>query len=138
MIIAARPPNFDAILKAFPDADKPGVIFAYGDDIFNPGGHEIPSALLAHERVHCSRQQAPQGAERWWYLYITDAEFRYREEVLAHIAEFLDQNQRCRDRNDRARLLQSMARRLIAPLYNYQPPRSLSQAMRDLRQEIDR
>lgn len=147
MIIVARPPNFDAILAAFPDADKPGVIFAYGDDIFNPSGHEIPAALLAHERVHCKRQSSGsftriQGysAEKltayWWTEYLRDPEFRYYEELLAHAAEYRDQAARWPDRNDRARLLQSTARRLVAPLYNYQPPRTLQQAVRDLRQEL--
>ena len=134
MIIVSRPPNFDAILAAFPDADKAGVIFAFGNDIYNPAGHEIPSALLAHERVHCHRQST--DPEAWWAFYLGNPTFRYREELLAHVAEFRDQEARYPDRNARAKLLHSTARRLIAPLYNYQPPRSLSQALRDLEQEL--
>jgi hypothetical protein len=141
LILVARPPNFEQILQAFPDADKPGVIFAYGDQIFNPSGLEIPQCLIAHEKVHCANQLAidyGRGVSRWWDLYLSDPEFRYNEELLAHAAEFHDQAKHLVDRNARARLLTSTARRLIAPLYNYQPPRSLSQAMRDLTQEIER
>lgn len=138
MIITARPPNFDAILAAFPDANKPGVIFAYGDDIYNPSGFHIGLPLLAHEHVHCKRQRPADivGPETWWTMYLADPEFRYHEELHAHVAEYHEQAQHISDRNIRARLLDSTARRLIAPLYNYQPPRTLQQALRDLKREI--
>ena len=143
MIIIGRPPNFELILKAFPDADKPGVIFAYGHDIYNPSGVTIPQALYAHEEVHGRRQLALEGSlirtgriELWWEKYIDDAEFRYREELLAHVAEY--RAQAPKDRNLRSKLLMVTAARLCAPLYNYQPPRSLSVAMRDLKWELDR
>lgn len=139
MILIERPPNFEQILKAFPNADRPGVIFAYGDYIYNPTGGEISGPLLAHESVHQKRQQGPgkMSPDVWWALYIEDNAFRYREELEAHVAEYKAQLHGL-DRNDKHKLLMSTARRLTAPLYNYQPPRSLSQAMRDLRWEIDR
>jgi len=143
VIINERPPNFEQIRTAFPDADKPGVIFAFGD-IYNPSGAPIPPALIAHEEVHITRQKALgphagsvtqwSGPELWWQKYIEDTEFRYHEELLAHAAEF--KAQRYNDRNASARLLTATALRLVAPLYNYQPPRTLQQAMRDLRREI--
>jgi hypothetical protein len=139
MIIVDRPPNFEQILKAFPDAEKPGIIFAYGDYIFSPSGNAIPEPLLKHEAVHCERQQAPgkMSPEIWWRLYVEDNAFRYREELYAHVAEYHAQA-RGIDRNQRAKLLMSTAARLVAPLYNYQPPRSLTQAVYDLRWEINR
>jgi hypothetical protein len=142
-VIVDKPPNFDIIVRAFPDATKPGVLFAYGEDIYNPSGQEIPPALLAHEQVHAQRQLAVaheprKGVTAWWDLYIADTEFRYQEELFAHAAEFKAQAARLMDRNLRAKLLQSTALRLVAPLYNYQPPRTLGQAMRDLRWELDR
>jgi len=146
-VIVARPPNFELILKAFPDADKPGVIFAYGDNIYNPSGDPIPPALLAHERIHLGRQKmlAPPSslsidaaADHWWIRYVLDAEFRYREELLAHVAEFKAQDNRGLDRNLRAKILQKTAARLCAPLYNYTPPRSMTLAMRDIRWELEK
>jgi len=139
VIRVERPPNFDRILAAFPDAAKPGVIFAYGDDIYNPTGGVIAPALLKHEAVHCERQQAPgkMSPEIWWRLYVEDNAFRYREELYAHVAEYHAQA-RGIDRNQRAKLLMSTAARLVAPLYNYTPPRSLTQALYDLRWEINR
>lgn len=145
MILVERPPNFEQILKAFPNAGGDGVIFAFGDYIYNPSGKPIPEPLLRHESVHQSRQLKGTGAfgdfahgpEAWWTAYINDAEFRYREELLAHVAEYKAQLHGI-DRNQRAKLLTATAARLVAPLYNYQPPRSLTQAIYDLKWEINR
>lgn len=134
MIITARPPNFEQVLKSFPNAGNPGVIFAYGGNIYNPSGNTIPPALLAHEEVHLNRQ-VMHGGDGWWDLYLVDDEFRYYEEMLAHAAEFKALRVG-NDRNAGAALLMRTAMRLTAKLYNYQPPRSLNQAIKDLRQEI--
>lgn len=139
MIIIDRPPNFDQIKAAFPNASNPGVLFAYDGCIYNPSGITVPPALIAHENVHLKRQNAPRTAmtpDNWWTLYIHDSEFRYQEELLAHVAEMREIYQVPGDRNAQARILMSTALRLIAPLYNYQPPRTLQEAMKDLRQEI--
>lgn len=135
-VIVGRPPNFELILKAFPNAADDGVIFAYGPNVYNPSGRTIPPMLLAHEAVHQERQHL--GADDWWESYIHNPEFRYNEELLAHVAEFKAQLARGLDRNLRAKLLQSTAQRLVAPLYNYQPPRSLSRALCDLRYRLEK
>ena len=132
MIIIERPPNFEQIQAAFPRAVNPGVLFAYCPNIYNPSGVVIPPALIAHENVHLQRQG--KSPNDWWSCYIADSEFRYIEELLAHAAEF--KMQRATDRNLGARLLLSTALRLVAPLYNYTPPRSLQQALKDLKREI--
>lgn len=134
MIINDRPPNFEVIQAAFPKAENPGVLFAYDGNIFNPSGIVVPPALIAHEEVHLHRQR-DAGPIAWWDKYLTDSEFRYNEELLAHVAEFKTQRVTS-DRNFGARLLMHTALRLVAPLYNYQPPRSLQEAMKDLRREI--
>jgi hypothetical protein len=145
LIVVERPPNFDQILAAFPDADKPGVIFAFGEHIYNPTGGDIPPALLAHEAVHGQRQldhagrtRSAQNVYKWWEHYIRDSEFRYTEELHAHVAEYGAQLHRTPDRNSRAKLLMATAHRLVAPLYNYDPPRSLRDAQLDLIREIAR
>jgi hypothetical protein len=145
VIIVDRPPNFDQIKAAFPKSENPGVLFAYSDNIYNPSGIVVPPALIAHEGVHLERQKQMgphlgattqwSGAELWWQKYLEDSEFRYYEELLAHAAEFKMQKGSS-DRNLGARLLLTTALRLVAPLYNYVPPVSLQQAMRDLKREI--
>jgi hypothetical protein len=143
MIIVDRPPNFEAIKAAFPKAENDGVMFAYDGNIYNPSGKTIPPALIAHESVHLERQKFSRpdesgivygGPDYWWKSYLENSEFRYNEELLAHAAEF--KMQRTRDRNFIARLMVHTALRLVAPLYNYTPPVSLQQAMKDLRREI--
>lgn len=134
MIINELPPNFEQIKAAFPKADGPGILFAFDGSIYNPSGIVVPPALIAHEEVHLNRQR-DGGPTKWWDQYLTDSEFRYHEELLAHTAEFKMQRS-FNDRNFGARLLTATALRLVAPLYNYQPPRTLQQAMKDLRREI--
>ena len=134
MIIIDRPPNFEQIKAAFPKADGPGVLFAFDGNVYNPSGVTIPPALLAHEEVHLLRQR-DAGPNMWWDRYLDDSEFRYNEELLAHVAEFKMQRI-SKDRNFGARLLTATALRLVAPLYNYQPPQTLQDAMKDLRREI--
>jgi len=131
MIKTERPPNFDQIAAAFPGAAGHGILFAYGEDIYNPSAVYIPQHLLAHEHRHCARQFAHR-AEDWWEKYLTDPEFRYGEELLAHVDEYRALCATTRDRNQRAKLSMRTAARLVAPLYNYQPPRSLRQAQRDI------
>jgi hypothetical protein len=149
VIINELPPNFEQIKAAFPNADQPGVLFAFDGNVYNPSGIVIPPALIAHEEVHLYRQRSLSFGfgrqsvevgrctpERWWQEYIDNSEFRYREELLAHVAEF--KHQKHGDRNASARLLMATALRLVAPLYNYVPPVSLQQAMKDLRREISK
>ena len=132
----AEPPNFALIVAVFPEAVKPGVIFAYGDTIFNPSGVEIPPALIAHECTHLERQTGyvPERLNPiiWWDRYLRDPEFRYDEELYAHVAEFEAQLEGFIDRNQRAQLLMRTARRLIAPLYQYPTTFTLQLAMRDI------
>jgi hypothetical protein len=132
---------FNRIVEVFPKASGHGVLFAFGDTIYNPSGAVIPPPLLAHEEVHGRRQTRNAGeifratqVERWWEQYLKDPEFRYDEELYAHVAEF--KAQMPYDRNLRAKLLMSTAQRLIAPLYQY-GIRSLNQAIRDLQREIE-
>lgn len=140
----ANPPLFDEILKVFPKAAGPGVIFAWGDTIFNPSGIEIPPALLAHEEVHGHRQRnlsydsVSSNVEEWWQKYLADPEFRYNEELHAHAAELNSLKRSVKDRNQRARLMQATAVRLLAPLYSYGVPKSLNQAIADLRFVVER
>ncbi len=136
----AKPPNFEEILKVFPRAGDYGVIFAWGYTIFNPSAVKISPPLMAHEEVHGRRQRdadyTDHAVDLWWHDYLTDPEFRYQEEVLAHAAEFRAQTPR--DRNLRAMLAIRTAQRLIAPLYNYGVTKNLRDGVRDLEKALDR
>lgn len=111
-----RPPNYDLIRARFPMASRIGVLFAYDDKIYTMSSDDIPPELMAHERVHCERQQA-MGVTEWWHAYITDKKFMYHEELLAHTAEYkhlIDINPA---RPYRRAQLKVIAKKLSAPLY---------------------
>ena len=72
-IVYESPPLFDEISARFKLPPK-GVIFAWGDIIYNPSRIDIPHQLIAHEAVHSRRQDGdPEG---WWRRYLVDDVFR--------------------------------------------------------------
>jgi hypothetical protein len=137
-IEVAKPPNFERILEVFPLAAQAGVIFAFGDVIYNPSGVGIPRALRAHEEAHGLRQREA-GVTEWWDAYLKDPAFRYIEECAAHAAELYELNARLpsHDRNERARNLMRTAIRLTAPLYGYSKgQQTIKDALKDLKREL--
>lgn len=115
IVLRERPPLFDEIVAAFPDAAKPGTIFTWGDRIYVPNGGEVTLALRAHELVHCERQKG--APETWWLRYLADQGFRLDEEIPAHRAEYRAFKRWSKDGNAAARYLQAVAVRLSGPLY---------------------
>lgn len=130
-IVRHRPPNFEKVAAVFPLAHKDTVIFAYGDTIYNPSGQELLPSLMAHELVHCNRQIA-MGVEKWWDKYLIDGDFRYQEELLAHIAEYKNVSNDIQiNRNQRRSMLKQIVKRLSGPLYGRAV--STSQAKKDIK-----
>lgn len=117
-IILGVPPMFDQIVRAFPEAKDHGVIFSWGNAIYNPDGVLLPAELLAHEAVHRSRQGLTEaGIRRWWEFYIKSPEFRLEEEIPAHRAEYRKFCQRNKNRELRPQFLDQVVERLSGPLY---------------------
>lgn len=117
-VIVARPPNFDAIVKIFPNAASPGVIFCYGSAIYAPSGsHLVTKSLQAHEQVHSERQGRDPDA--WWAQYLVDSEFRFLEELPAHQAEYRTLAEDAPHRNARRFYLKDVAKKLSGPLYGH-------------------
>lgn len=114
-IVVAQPPNFDEIVRVFPFAGNHGVIFTFGQTIYNPSAVQVSPALRSHESVHAQRQGTdPAG---WWASYLDDPKFRLEEELIAHRAEYRAFRSWTKDRNAVARELDLIARRLSGPLY---------------------
>lgn len=115
-IVSSYPPNYAEILKVFPGAQRPGIIFAYAPNIHAPGNQKIPPDLIAHEMMHIQRQQEI-GVEIWWENYLTNPDFRYWEEVLAHRVEYNHLIQVSANRNTRRMALKHVSKKLAATLY---------------------
>lgn len=116
-IVRGVPPNVDAIAKVFPQARKLGTIFAWGDTVYvNDTTADLSPQLRAHEAVHCQRQ-LEIGIEVWWDRYLTDREFMFQEELIAHRAEYGAIKGLEKDRNRLSAHLNTIAGRLASPLY---------------------
>lgn len=112
-IIVGIPPNYAAIKARFPECERHGVIFSYGDTIFNPSGVSIPREVMVHEATHGLRQEA-QGVEEWWKRYLAEPLFCLDEEIYAHHSEYRAAIKR---HGPRPRDLRRIAERLSGPLY---------------------
>ena len=115
-IIHARPPNFEAIAAALPMANKPGVIFTYGDMLYVPDGRQISPWIMTHEHIH--RVQQGATPDFWWKRYLADVEFRFAEELEAHRAEWRAWlSAGTRNRVQRRAYMAILGARLAGPLY---------------------
>lgn len=111
----AKPPNFDSIVKVFPTAVKKGVLFCWGDTIYNPSNVFVPESLIVHETTH-SGQQKSIGTQAWWDMYLTSRDFRFIQELEAHQAEFKYVMEHLSRAERRSQAVQ-IAERLASPLY---------------------
>ena len=117
-IIRELPPNHSDILKVFPIANNPEILYAFGDTIYTASQKEIPHFLLRHEEVHGMRQLILEGGiEAWWDAYLSDVKFRYVEELVAHKVEYEARIIGATCRQQRRSALKEVARRLSSPLY---------------------
>lgn len=127
-IIIDKPPIFDQIVAVFPEAAQPGILFSWGDKVYNPSGFPIPPQLVAHEAAHGDQQSLfsvdgdtefaqEESIRLWWKKYLADPAFRLDEEIIGHRAEYKSYCGLVKDREQRARYLHRMALRLAGPLY---------------------
>ena len=123
-VIAGLPPVYDRCVEVFGAEAIVGrpILWAWGDRIYNPLGVDIPRELMAHERVHGERQGSSDAQIReWWDQYLVDREFRFKEELLAHRAEWRTY-QRWHPGQDGQPMLDAMAARLASEMYGRMVP----------------
>lgn len=85
-IVEAYPPNFKEIVEVIPGALQTGIVFTYGDTIYNPSKADVEDHLEAHESVHVEQQK--DGAEAWWTEYLKNPKFRLEQEIEAYRAQY--------------------------------------------------
>lgn len=113
------PPIFDMIVKVFPMAAKPGVVFAWGGILYNPANVEVTPWMAAHENVHMRQQEDYDGGVLgWWGQYLADLDFRFEQEKPAHVEEYRRWCIEFKRRNSRRVGERMIAERLSGPLYN--------------------
>lgn len=127
-IIKAYPPNFVQIRTAFPQVvGRQGILYAWGDRVYNPSGVNVPWWLHEHEETHGKRQLEGFGSDllsedtmihSWWNTYIEEPDFRLQEEIPAHQAEWRVFKSIRLNHKDQKTYLLRMAERLSGPLYN--------------------
>jgi len=120
-VINSYPPNIDSILNRFSFGKEfvkqRGVVFSYGDDLYNPSGVNVSDDLLLHEATHGSRQKT-MGVEEWWNKYLEEDEFRLNEEIIAYKKQYAYLHQRYKDREVRASYLMRLASDLSSDIYD--------------------
>jgi hypothetical protein len=113
MIKVAFPPNYEDIKKL--SSHQPGVIYCYGQDIYNPDDCYIDDYQLTHEGVH-TRQQGDNPTD-WWRRYLLDVDFRFVCELEAFQAQYKHFCRDYKDRNRRNSFLVKLAISLSSDTY---------------------
>lgn len=116
-VVMGYPPNYDAIQKAFGLHRNDGIVFTYGDTIYNPDGSDLPDHLMEHEQTH-ERQQAAMTPAKWWEQYLADPAFRLSQEVEAYQVQY---GCLCRNYNRKYRkhVLPQIAKHLASYMYGH-------------------
>ena len=124
-IVKEYPPNIDKIREKFKLHE--GVIFTYGDTIYNPDGGFIDRALEIHEETHTKQQG--NNIEEWWDKYLTDDEFRLSQEVEAYRNKYKKMKSNIKDVNKLNFRLDLIAKDLASEMYgsivSYEEAKSL-------------
>lgn len=113
-ILIEQPPNIEKIKQAF--VLKKGVVFCYGESLYNPDNLMVSPMLFSHECVH-SEQQAEIGVDKWWKGYLSETAFRLSQEILAYQVQYQTARKGIKDRNKLAKYLMFLAKELSGELY---------------------
>src|SRR5216684_1545019 len=118
-IVRAYPPNYAGITRRFPSVrGRQGVLYAWGDRIYNPSGGMVPPWLVVHELTHLRQQTDYDQPSIWWGLYMDDAQFRFEQELEAHKQELVAYATQEPNLWRREQYLDRVAARLASPLYD--------------------
>ena len=111
-IVHKYPPNIEDIKSVFPISR--GIIFTYGDTIYNPDNFIIPDDLITHEETHMKQQG--KDPDRWWKRYFVDQKFRLEQELEAYRNQYRYAINNY-DKRSRKELLKRISKDLSRPLY---------------------
>lgn len=112
-IVKEFPPNIDLIRNRF--TLHKGIVFTFGDTIYNPDDGLIDAPLLFHETTHSVQQG--DNPTKWWARYLIDDDFRFVQELEAYQNQYKKYCELNKDRNARARFLNRIATDLSSSMY---------------------
>lgn len=107
----------EGALKYLGITDFKGIIFCYGDTIYNPSNVRIIRELEEHESEHSRQQKEVGGPDIWWGKYFISAEFRLQQEAEAYGRQHAYYKWVNKDRNKRAKHLIELVGYLLSPMY---------------------
>lgn len=113
-ILIERPPIYDNLSLVFPL--HRGIIFAYGEDIYNPDDVRVSEDLIVHESVHI-KQQKELGPDIWWSKYMRDTDFRLSQEIEAYAEQYNFICRKEQNKQKRFEILKRMAEILSSATY---------------------
>lgn len=108
------PPNgiYEKARDMFGVDFRQGVVFTVGDTIHSQTWPLSPD-LLIHEKTHVTQQNNYDGgAYAWWDRYFEDPYFRYVQEIEAYRNQYKALCNVFKDRNKRAKLLNTIINHL--------------------------
>ena len=147
-IVNDNPPHgLRETIASFGMQPHSGVIYTYGDTIYNPSGIDLPDHLIAHEETHSNQQsvypvhESPEHLDQkelakipprerisghatlekridaWWDRYLQDQYFRIEQETAAYARQYAYICATVRDRERRHKILLDLAKVLAGPVY---------------------
>jgi len=116
-VVIDLPPMYREIVRRFPAAMSNGVVFTWGDTLYNPSGTHIGPDLFVHEELHTAQQVWVGGPEAWWRRYFIDPAFVLDQEARAYGRQLAWIHAHHPNRGRRARELHQLARELASPIY---------------------
>lgn len=111
-ILVEKPPNYNNIGLAFPL--HYGILFTYGDTLYNPDNVRISEDLIVHEETHARQQTEP---DLWWGKYLRDPQFRVEQEVEAYANQYNFICRKVQNKQKRFEIVKRMAEILSSPMY---------------------
>lgn len=113
-IVFEQPPFIDKARNVFRLPE--GVVFTFGNKIYNPSKRRIDEHLYAHE-AHHSEQQGENPME-WWARYLKDPAFRASQEIPAYQLQYQSAKKISKDRNKLHAYLVLLAKDLSGEMYS--------------------
>lgn len=117
MKISEQEPPYGVMQKCQQKFDLSGVkpVFTFGDTIYNPYEMPVGEALVSHEMVHMVQQG--EKPHEWWDAYLSDKDFRFKQELEAYRVQYRVAKSILKDRNMVARLLFAISGDLSGEMY---------------------